>query len=209
MIVARDPPGHPGAHVCEMRNLHNPVTQELDLNNVFVCTECFRTHLCDLNHGCQLIATPEGSVCAITGLSYESIYATTRIDVLEPTTESNIDEVNVVTIILSYVYAYLIRNSERYRDVLDEVAEDGKLTPQVESAVYFTFNKVFKQSNNLHKIPLSTIGQLFTQLIIGVHAKVTKYDATVIKVSRRKREDGLLKQMRFEYGNAPTCRVRS
>lgn len=192
--------------LCEMKNLYNPVTCDLGLTNMFVCVHCYKTHLCDLRHDCRIISTQEGTVCSKTGLTYESVLPHCRTDAVEQISEPNSDEVNIVSVILSYVYAYLIRHSNHYADVLEEVIEDGKFKKTVESAVYFTFNRVFKKANNLHKVSLSLIGQLFIQLIIGVHAKVTKYDPTIIKVSRRKREDGLLKQMRFEYGNAPVFR---
>ncbi|AAK57135.1 T92 [Tupaiid betaherpesvirus 1] len=208
---ATQPPRTPcrQASSCEMRNLYNPLTCELGLANMFVCSYCYRTHLCDLRHGCQIVATAEGSVCAKTGLFYDSVLPAGSAVMAEPVTEPNIDEINIVMIILSYVYAYLLRHSDRYLDVLQEVTEDGRFTKKVEHAIYYTFNKVFKRTNNLHRIPLSTIGQLFIQLIIGIHSTATKYDSTVIKVSRRKREDALLKQMRAEYGNAPVFGIKS
>lgn len=145
-------------------------------------------------------------MCAKTGLAHDAAPLGYRVETTEPVTESNIDDVNIVTIILSYVYAFLLKHSDNYSDVLNEVMEGEHFKKHVESAVYFTFSRVFKKAQALHKLPLSVIGQLFTQLIIGVHAKGTKYDPTVIKVSRRKREDALLKQMRYEYGNAPVGR---
>lgn len=191
---------------CELRNLCNPITRDIQLTNMFVCVCCHKTHLCDMRHDCHIVATQEGSVCAKTGFVYESVLSGGRAPTAEPVSEPNIDTVNVVNIILSYVYGYLLKNAEHYSDVLREVMDDGRFKDHVESSVYFTFNRVFRQTNSVHKIPLSTIGQLFIQLIIGVHAKATKYDSTVIKVSRRKREDSLLKQMRLEYGNAPGVR---
>lgn len=189
--------------VCDMRNLYNPMTCELGVNNMFVCVRCYRTHLCDMRHDCRLVTTQDGFVCSKTGLVYDNVLPNYRVVRSEPVTESSVDAVNVVNIILSYVYAFLIRHSDNYADVLDEVLEDGRFKKGVEDAVYFTFNKVFRKAQNLNKVPLFVIGQLFTQLIIGVHARVTKYDSSVIKVSRRKREDSLLKRMRSEYGNAP------
>lgn len=186
-----------------MKNLKNPVSEELGVTNMFVCVMCYRTHLCDMGGDCDLTTTQEGFVCTKTGFVYQSMMPACPINVSEPVAECNVDDVNVVNMILSYVYAFLVRHAENYADVLEEVMEDGKFKKRVEDAVYFTFNKVFEKTQNLHRVPLSVIGQLFIQLIIGVHTKVTKYDSMVIKVSRRKREDGLLKQMRCEYGNAP------
>lgn len=193
---------------CEMRNLCNPLTRELNLRNVYVCARCHRTHLCDLRHDCVVVNTQEGSVCVRTGLSYGTVFPNCRVDALEPVMEPNTDEVNIVGIIMSYIYTYLTQNAEHYADVITAVVEDGWFKKGIESAIYFTFNRVFKQTNNLHRIPLDVVGQLFVQLVIGVHARATKYDSTVIKVSRRKREDGLLKRMRFEYGNAPAFGYR-
>lgn len=192
---------------CDMRNLCNPLTQELNIRNMYVCARCYRTHLCDLRHDCVVVHTQDGSVCVKTGLSYGSVFPGGRTDALEPVTETHVDEINIVRVIMSYVYAYLTRNADHYSDVISSVMENGWFNKPTENAIYFTFNRVFKQPNALQKIPLTVVGQLFVQLVIGVHAKVTKYDATVIKVSRRKREDGLLKRMRFEYGNAPSFRA--
>lgn len=192
---------------CRMRNVRNPLTAELGLYNIFSCVRCYRVHLCDMRHDCRLVSTQEGNVCCKTGLAYDCVLAGQRVDASEPVVEPNAEDVNVVGVILSYVYAYLVKHSDHYADVIEEVTEDGGFKKSVESAIYFTFNRVFKKAN-LHKVPLAVVGQLFIQLIIGVHAKATKYDSTVIKVSRRKREDNLLKQMRCEYGNAPVFRPR-
>lgn len=192
---------------CDMRNLCNPLTQELNLRNLYACVRCHRTHLCDLRHDCVVVHTQDGSVCTKTGLTYSSVFPGGRGDILEPVTEPHVDEINMVGVIMSYVYTYLTRNAERYADVIQSVIDDGWFNKSTENAIYFTFDRVFRHPNSLQKIPLSVVGQLFVQLVIGVHARVTKYDATVIKVSRRKREDGLLKRMRFEYGNAPAFRT--
>lgn len=193
---------------CDMRNLNNPLTTEIGVRNAFACMNCYRTHFCDMRHDCKLVTTQEGFVCVKTGLVYESVCQGTGGKISDPVTEPNIEGVNVVSIILSHVYSFLLHHSENYDDVIKEVTEDGKFKKNVEDAVYYTFNKVFKKTQSLQKLSLNVIGQLFTQLIIGVHAKATKYDSLVIKVSRKKREDGLLKQMRFEYGNAPVVRHR-
>nr|WEG69778.1 protein UL92 [Mastomys natalensis cytomegalovirus 3]WEG69918.1 protein UL92 [Mastomys natalensis cytomegalovirus 3]WEG70058.1 protein UL92 [Mastomys natalensis cytomegalovirus 3]WEG70198.1 protein UL92 [Mastomys natalensis cytomegalovirus 3]WEG70338.1 protein UL92 [Mastomys natalensis cytomegalovirus 3] len=192
---------------CDMRNLCNPLTQELNIRNMYVCVRCHRTHLCDLRHDCVVVHTQDGSVCVKTGLTYGSVFPGGCVNALEPVTEPHVDEVNIVGIIMSYVYTYLTRNAEHYADVIGSVLENGWFNKRTENAIYFTFNRVFRHQNALRKIPLTVIGQLFVQLVIGVHARVTKYDSTVIKVSRRKREDGLLKRMRSEYGNAPSVRT--
>ncbi|AEV80787.1 protein UL92 [Aotine betaherpesvirus 1] len=188
---------------CEMRQVRNALTEEIQLHCLYVCVNCYKTHVCDLSGGCVLVATVEGSVCLKTGLVYESLCPATRVHVLEPTGETSVDDVNVVGVIMSSVYSYLMAHATRYADVIQEVVADGHLKKQVEDAVYFTFNRVFRSLQNVQRISVPVISQLFTQLIIGIHAKNTKYDSSVIKVSRRKREDALLKQMRFEYGNAP------
>ncbi|AFX83406.1 B92 [Murid betaherpesvirus 8] len=192
---------------CDMRNLCNPLTQELNIRNMYVCIRCHRTHLCDLRHDCVVVHTQDGSVCVKTGLSYGSVFPGNCSDTLEPVTESNVEEINMVGVIMAYVYTYLTRNAEHYDDVIRSVIDGPWFNKATENAIYYTFDRVFKRHNAVHKIPVSVIGQLFVQLVIGVHARVTKYDSTVIKVSRRKRVDGLLKRMRSEYGNAPSVRI--
>ena len=120
---------------------------------------------------------------------------------MEPTEEPNMETVNVVVVLLSYVYSFLIQNKARYSNIIRDIIKDGKFIEQVENAVFCTFNKVFKNST-LNKLPLTTVSQLFVQLIIGGHAEGTIYDNNVIRVSGRKREDNILKKMRIEYGNA-------
>lgn len=188
---------------CIMRNLHNPITFELGLGNIFVCVNCFRTHQCDMQHDCTIINTQEGSVCTKTGFVYEELLSNYISAYVEPTFEPNVDSVNFVTVLLSYVYSYLIENADRYADIITKITENGHFVKRVEDAIFRTFNKVFK-NGSLQKIPLSTISRLFTQLIVGGHASNTIYDHHIIKVSRRKKEDNILKRMRLEYGNALT-----
>ncbi|QQL10061.1 Cy127 [Cynomolgus cytomegalovirus] len=188
---------------CDMRHVQNVFTEEIQLHSLYVCTRCFRTHLCDLGSGCALVSTLEGSVCVKTGLVYEALYPVAREHLLEPIEETSLDDVNVIGAVLAEVYRYLMSHAARYADVIQEVVERDRLKKQVEENIYFTFNKVFRSMQNVNRISVPVISQLFTQLIIGIYSKQTKYDSCVIKVSRKKREDALLKQMRSEYGNAP------
>ncbi|QQL09898.1 Ba127 [Baboon cytomegalovirus] len=188
---------------CDMRHVQNVFTEEIQLHSLYVCTRCFRTHLCDLGSSCALISTLEGSVCVKTGLVYEALYPMAREHALEPIEETSLDDVNVIGAVLTEVYRYLMSHAARYADVIQEVVERDRLKKQVEDSIYFTFNKVFRSMQNVHRISVPIISQLFIQLIIGIYSKQTKYDSCVIKVSRKKREDALLKQMRSEYGNAP------
>ncbi|AQN73576.1 protein UL92 [Human betaherpesvirus 5] len=188
---------------CDMRHVQNAFTEEIQLHSLYACTRCFRTHLCDLGSGCALVSTLEGSVCVKTGLVYETLYPVARSHLLEPIEEVALDDVNIISAVLSGVYSYLMTHAGRYADVIQEVVERDRLKKQVEDSIYFTFNKVFRSMHNVNRISVPVISQLFIQLIIGIYSKQTKYDACVIKVSRRKREDALLKQMRSEYGNAP------
>nr|AVI09391.1 hypothetical protein [Human betaherpesvirus 6B] len=185
----------------QMYNLHNPITFELGLGNVFVCMRCLTVHHCDMQTDCTIVNTHEGYVCAKTGLFYSGWMPTYADCFLEPICEPNIETVNVVVVLLSYVYSFLMENKERYAAIIDSIIKDGKFIKNVEDAVFYTFNAVFTNST-FNKIPLTTISRLFVQLIIGGHAKGTIYDSNVIRVSRRKREDSLLKKMRLEYGNA-------
>lgn len=186
---------------CQMRNLYNPITFELGLGNVFMCDNCFRTHLCDLQHDCHIVNTREGSVCTKTGFVYNEWLPTYVQSYMEPINEPNVETLNVVIILLSYVYSYLLENSDRYAEIISEITENGRFIKKVEDAIFYTFDRVFK-GTNFQKISLTTISQLFVQLIIGGHSNATVYDHNIIKVSRKKREDAILKKMRFEYGNA-------
>lgn len=186
---------------CEMKNLHNPITFELGLGNIFVCVNCFKTHKCDMQHDCNIIQTQEGSVCTKTGFVYDGWISPYVKSYTEPVFEQDLDTFNFVIILLSYAYSYLLEHKNIYADLIIKITANGRFIKNVEDAVFYTFNKVFKNTN-LQKLPLSTTSRLFTQLIIGWHATNTIYDHHVIKVSRRKREDNILKKMRLEYGNA-------
>ena len=185
----------------QMYNLHNPLTFEMGLGNIFICVRCFKIHFCNMLEDCNLINTHEGCVCSKTGLFYNGWMPAYSHTCMEPTEEPNMETVNVVVVLLSYVYSFLIQNKARYSNIIRDIIKDGKFIEQVENAVFCTFNKVFKNST-LNKLPLTTVSQLFVQLIIGGHAEGTIYDNNVIRVSRRKREDNILKKMRIEYGNA-------
>ncbi|AGT99255.1 protein U63 [Suid betaherpesvirus 2] len=189
-----------GGESCQMKNLHNPLTCELAMGNVFMCCRCFRMHICDMRHDCQIYNTQEGYVCGKTGFVYDSMMPSLSARLKESDAEPSSDSFNVVSVILSYVYSYLINNCNYYYDIISSVIEDDKFKKEVEDSIFFTFNRVFQNSN--YRVPLPIISKLFIQLIIGMYAKETKYDADIIKVSRRKKEDNILKRMRLEYGNA-------
>ncbi|ANC96583.1 protein UL92 [macacine betaherpesvirus 9] len=184
-----------------MYNLHNPLTFELGLGNLFVCSNCYKVHFCNMLEDCNLINTHEGCVCVKTGLFYDGWISSYSQICREPLEEPNIETINVVVVLLSYVYSFLIQNRDRYSSIIRNIIKDGKFIEQVENAVFCTFNNVFKNSS-LNKLPLTTVSQLFVQLIIGGHAENTIYDNNVIRVSKRKKEDNILKKMRVEYGNA-------
>ncbi|APZ76292.1 hypothetical protein MRV_0081 [Murid herpesvirus 3] len=183
---------------CVMYGINNPITLELGIENLFLCSVCFRVHVCDMQHDCTIINTNDGAVCTKTSLSYNEIAPIYFVNNTEPIGEPDVENVNVVILILSYAYSYLVDHMDMYSEIFKKITKDGKFIKKIENGIFHTFNAIFTPSL-IHKMPLSTICQLFIQLIIGGHSNNTVYDANIIKVSRRKKEDCILKRMRLEY----------
>ncbi|ALM26012.1 protein U63 [Proboscivirus elephantidbeta4] len=188
-----------------MMMVRNPLTYDLNIQNLYICTLCGYSHVCDEESSdCKILDTPEGMVCLYTGLTHiDRLSCIIHIPAIEADRDTlDIDYMNAVQTIIRRVFIFFKTYEDKYKHVTDKIFVDNEFNPQVLTAVIRTFKSVFTTQKLIDKVSILTISKLFIQLLIGKYAQKTTYDSRVIKVSKRKREDTILKQMRYEYGNA-------
>ncbi|UEH20531.1 protein U63 [Elephant endotheliotropic herpesvirus 2] len=188
-----------------MMLLHNPLTHELNIENLYICTLCGFSHVCnEESSNCKILETSDGVVCLYTGLTHLERFPCIMNIALNDSDHdtADIDYMNAVQSILRRVFIFFKTYEFKYLHITNEIFTENEFKPHVLNAVITTFRRVFTSQKLIDKVSIFTISKLFIQLLIGKYAKQTTYDGNVIKVSKRKREDTLLKQMRYEYGNS-------
>lgn len=180
--------------------LHNPITHALRFDNIYICSMCQTIHVCEKNSDCLLIQTGEGNVCLYTGVVYPDVCSSyPQAIYAAPVPDPELDYLNIIQPILRFMYLFFKSNTEKYKLIIEKIMINDEFKQDVVSAIIKTFQKVFRCKKIIDRVSLFIIGRLFTQLIVGKYSNCTTYDANIIKVSKRKKEDSLLKQMRVVY----------